>query len=57
MRLELLVVKGPDPNKVFTLHAGPDQMLGRGKQCLYRLNDPRVPGRIARSSWRENRRS
>jgi serine/threonine protein kinase len=42
MSLQLLVVDGPDASKVFTIQAGPDLMLGRGQQCLYHLNDPRV---------------
>ena len=42
MSLQMLVVSGPDEKKVFTIQAGPDLMLGRGQQCLYRLNDPRA---------------
>lgn len=42
MSLQLLVIEGPDKDKVFTIQAGPELMLGRGQQSLYRLSDPRV---------------
>jgi serine/threonine protein kinase len=42
MSLQLLIVSGPDAKKVFTVHAGPDNMMGRGSHALYQLNDPRV---------------
>lgn len=45
MAFQLLIIAGPDKDKVFTLQGGPDQMLGRGNQCLYRLTD----GRASRS--------
>jgi serine/threonine protein kinase len=42
MSLQLLVVQGPDLGRVFTLHPGDDNLLGRGKDALYQLNDPRT---------------
>ncbi len=42
MAFQLLVIAGPDKDRVFTLQGGPDQMLGRGNQCLYRLSDARA---------------
>ncbi len=42
MSLQLLVTAGPDKGRVFTIQAGPDHLLGRGTQSLYRLTDPRV---------------
>jgi serine/threonine protein kinase len=42
MSLQLLVVAGPDKDRVFTIQAGADLMLGRGSQTFYRVNDPRV---------------
>jgi serine/threonine protein kinase len=42
MSLQLLVVAGPDQGRAFTLHAGPDLMIGRSAQAYYTLTDPRV---------------
>jgi serine/threonine protein kinase len=42
MSLQLLVIAGPDKGRAFTLHAGPDLMLGRSAQAYYQLSDPRV---------------
>src|SRR5262245_2179941 len=42
MSLQLHVVAGPDTGRTFTLQEGADLMLGRGQNCLYRLNDPRA---------------
>jgi serine/threonine protein kinase len=42
MSLQLLVVAGPDEGRAFTLHSGPDLMLGRSGQAYYKLTDPRV---------------
>jgi serine/threonine protein kinase len=42
MSLQLLVVAGPDKGRAFTLHAGPDLMIGRSANAYYQLNDPRV---------------
>jgi serine/threonine protein kinase len=42
MSLQLVVIAGPDTDRVFTLQVGPDLMLGRSQSALYRLNDPRV---------------
>jgi serine/threonine protein kinase len=42
MSLQLVVIAGPDKDRVFTLQVGPDLMLGRSQSALYRLNDPRV---------------
>jgi serine/threonine protein kinase len=42
MSLQLLVVAGPDKGRAFTLHAGPDLMLGRSANAYYQLGDPRV---------------
>jgi serine/threonine protein kinase len=41
MSLQLLVIAGPDVGRVFTLHPGNDNILGRGKDALYQLSDPR----------------
>jgi serine/threonine protein kinase len=42
MSLQLIVIAGPDKDRVFTLQVGPNLMLGRSQSALYRLNDPRV---------------
>ena len=42
MSLQLLVIAGPDVGRVFTLHPGDDNLLGRGKDALYQINDPRT---------------
>lgn len=42
MSLQLNVVAGPDAGRSFTLQASDDSILGRGQNCLYRLNDPRA---------------
>src|SRR5262252_3997309 len=42
MSLQLLAIAGPDKGRAFTLHAGPDLMLGRSAQAYYQLTDPRV---------------
>jgi serine/threonine protein kinase len=42
MSLQLQVVAGPDQGRAFTLHAGPDLMIGRSANAYYQLNDPRV---------------
>jgi serine/threonine protein kinase len=42
MSLQLLVIAGPDKGRAFTLHAGPDLMLGRSAQAYYQLTDPRA---------------
>jgi serine/threonine protein kinase len=42
MSLQLLVIAGPDTGRAFTLHAGPDLMLGRSAQAYYQLTDPRA---------------
>jgi serine/threonine protein kinase len=42
MSLQLLVVSGPDKGRAFTLHAGPNLMLGRSAQSYYKVTDPRV---------------
>jgi serine/threonine protein kinase len=45
MSLQLLVIDGPDKGRAFTLHPGEDNILGRGKDVLYQVND----GRVSRS--------
>src|SRR5205823_1008800 len=42
MSLQLRVIAGPDVGRMFTIQASEDSLLGRGHNCLYRLNDPRV---------------
>jgi serine/threonine protein kinase len=42
MSLQLAVIAGPDAGRVFTLQSGPELMLGRGSDSLYRLSDPRT---------------
>jgi serine/threonine protein kinase len=42
MSLQLLVIEGPDVGKVFTLHPGDDNILGRSKDALYQINDLRA---------------
>jgi serine/threonine protein kinase len=42
MSLQLVIIAGPDQGRPFTLQSGPNLMLGRSVQSLYRLNDPRV---------------
>jgi serine/threonine-protein kinase len=42
MSLQLLVIAGPDKGRAFTLHAGPDLMIGRSAQAYYQVTDPRV---------------
>src|SRR5436190_19222683 len=42
MSLQLHVVAGPDVGRTFTIQNSEDSLLGRGQNCLYRLNDPRV---------------
>jgi len=42
MALQIHVTAGPDAGRSFTLQGGPNQMLGRSQECLYRLNDPRA---------------
>jgi serine/threonine protein kinase len=42
MSLQLVVIAGPDKDRVFALQVGPDLMLGRSQSARYRLNDPRV---------------
>jgi serine/threonine protein kinase len=42
MSLQLLVIAGPDKDRVFTVQAGPDLLLGRGSHAFYRVADPRV---------------
>jgi serine/threonine protein kinase len=42
MSLQLQVIAGPDVGRVFTIQDSTDSLLGRGANCLYRLNDPRV---------------
>src|SRR5689334_22114414 len=42
MSLQLHVIAGPDKGRAFTLHAGPDLMLGRSAQAYYQITDPRV---------------
>jgi serine/threonine protein kinase len=42
MSLQLLVLAGPEKDKLYTLHPGSDMMLGRGTQAAYRLTDPRA---------------
>lgn len=42
MSLQFLVIAGPDQNKAFTLHVGPDLMMGRSAQAYYQLSDPRA---------------
>jgi pSer/pThr/pTyr-binding forkhead associated (FHA) protein len=42
MSLQLQVIQGPDMGRVFTLHPGNDNLLGRGKDVLYQVNDPRA---------------
>ncbi|HJT77722.1 MAG TPA: FHA domain-containing serine/threonine-protein kinase [Gemmataceae bacterium] len=42
MSLQFVIIAGPDKGKAFTLHPGPNLMLGRSAQAEYRLNDPRV---------------
>jgi pSer/pThr/pTyr-binding forkhead associated (FHA) protein len=42
MSLQLLVTAGPDAGRVFTLHPGDDNILGRGRDALYQVNDPRT---------------
>jgi serine/threonine protein kinase len=42
MSLQLLVLSGPEKDRMFTLHPGDDLMLGRGANCAYKLTDPRA---------------
>jgi serine/threonine protein kinase len=42
MSLQLSIIAGPDVGRVFTLHPGNDNILGRGKDVLYQVNDPRA---------------
>lgn len=42
MSLQLHVIAGPDAGRTFTIQSSEDSLLGRGQNCLYRLNDPRV---------------
>ena len=42
MSLQLLVIDGPDVGRVFTLHPGDDNILGRSKDALYQVNDLRA---------------
>jgi serine/threonine protein kinase len=42
MSLQLFVLAGPDKGRAFTLHAGPNLMLGRAANAYYQLTDPRV---------------
>jgi eukaryotic-like serine/threonine-protein kinase len=42
MSLQLHVIAGPDVGRMFTIQNSDDSLLGRGQNCLYRLNDPRV---------------
>jgi serine/threonine protein kinase len=42
MSLQFVITAGPDQGKAFTLHPGPNLMLGRSAQAEYRINDPRV---------------
>jgi serine/threonine protein kinase len=42
MSLQLLVIEGPDVGKVFILHPGEDNILGRSKDALYQVNDARA---------------
>jgi serine/threonine protein kinase len=42
MSLQLVVTEGPDKDRRFILHAGPDLMLGRSKDAYYTVNDPQV---------------
>jgi serine/threonine protein kinase len=42
MSFQLVVVAGPDKDRVLTVQPGPDLMLGRSAQSYYRVNDPRV---------------
>jgi serine/threonine protein kinase len=42
MSLQLLVIAGADKGRAFTLHSGPDLILGRSAQAYYQVNDPRV---------------
>jgi pSer/pThr/pTyr-binding forkhead associated (FHA) protein len=42
MLLQLVVIAGPDKDKIFPLHPGTDNLLGRAAHVLYRLNDLHV---------------
>src|SRR5205823_2244654 len=42
MSLQLHVIAGPDVGRTFTLQDADDSLVGRGQNCLYRLNDPRA---------------
>jgi serine/threonine protein kinase len=42
MSLQLHVIQGPDTGRVFTLHPGDDNLLGRGKEVLYQVTDQRT---------------
>src|SRR4029079_15906443 len=42
MSLQLLVLSGPDRDRVIAIQAGADLLVGRGQTSFYRLNDPRV---------------
>lgn len=42
MSLQLHVIAGPDAGRTFTIQDSPDSLVGRGHNCLYRLNDPRA---------------
>jgi serine/threonine protein kinase len=42
MSLQLTIIEGPDKGRVFTLHPGNDNLLGRGKDVLYQVTDPRT---------------
>ena len=42
MSLQLLVIAGPDAGRLFTLHPGNDNILGRGANVLYQVTDQRA---------------
>src|SRR5208283_873853 len=42
MKLQLLVVAGPDCDKIFPVQLGPELIIGRSPQAYYHLNDPQV---------------
>jgi serine/threonine protein kinase len=47
----LLVVAGPDKDKIYHLRSGPDQVLGRSHDCAYRLTDPRASRGHCKFRW------
>jgi serine/threonine-protein kinase len=42
MKLQMLVIAGPDDGRLYTLQPGPFLMMGRGTSSYYHLKDPNV---------------